>query len=136
MFGTDLPMANAGLIIPVTTNPGPDHAFRFRSYKMPVVIFDGRDAAHDEDDYLDWLRAHPEGYLLNTGRNLTPGYMSLHRPHCTQISRYKANDQPGAFTEHELGKVCADTWQELDDWLRNRYGPAATFSSEGCYCVQ
>lgn len=32
----------------------------------------------DGAGYLDWLTTHPDGFVLNTYRNPTPGYLMLH----------------------------------------------------------
>lgn len=49
---------------------------------------------HDEvesfvDDgigYLQWLAAHPDGFVMNAARNRTPTYLVLHRTGCHTIS--------------------------------------------------
>ena len=101
---------------------------------MPVDVFDGRDAAHIDPAYLDWTANHPNGYVLNTRRNINRDYMALHRPCCESIAD-RARYEPGAYTEAEYAKVCADTLAELREWVRHKGRPDGSFTSEGCHCL-
>src|SRR5437899_2579814 len=101
---------------------------------MPLVVFDGRDQAHGDEAYLDWTTTHRDAWLLNTWRNIDPDYLALHRPSCdfvTNEERY----EPGAYTERDLIKVCADTLEELREWVRVRARPDGLFTHEGCRCL-
>ena len=42
---------------------------------------------NDDDGYISWLSAHPDGFVLNCGRPPTPSYLMLHRSTCGTISR-------------------------------------------------
>src|SRR5262245_56796379 len=59
-------------------------------------------------DYFKWLKAHPEGFVLNTTRKKNPKYLVLHRATCRTISEYSGKQKPGGFTERDYIKVCAD----------------------------
>lgn len=69
-----------------------------------VVEFDG-----DDDGYFDWLRGHPDGYVVNVRRSRGPGYVVLHRATCGWISRPVP---PGGYTERGYVKYCAETEAE------------------------
>ena len=66
-----------------------------------VVEFDGDDAG-----YLEWLHAHPDGYVANVQRNRSPNYVVLHRATCNSISRPV---KQGGYTERNYVKYCAET---------------------------
>ena len=65
-----------------------------------------------EDDigYLDWLDAHPSGFVLNVRRNPDPNYVVLHRADCGSITA--ARDH-GAYTGRAYRKICALDVDEL-----------------------
>ena len=66
-----------------------------------VVEFDG-----DDNRYLEWLRAHPAGYVVNVRRTRSPAYVVLHRATCGWISRPVPQ---GGYTERGYLKYCAET---------------------------
>lgn len=76
---------------------------------MPV--FDNADA-----DYVRWLEAHPDGYVLNTYRKPHPDYLILHRVSCKSISRTAAT--PIAWTSGDYIKVCSGSIPDLEAWCR------------------
>ena len=39
----------------------------------------------DHDSYLEWLVAHPEGFVINTERSPRAAYVMLHRSSCRTI---------------------------------------------------
>jgi hypothetical protein len=86
---------------------------------MAAVVFDKA-----EQDYLDWLKAHPSGFVLNVLRGAPEKCSMLHRSTCRTISEYGMagghQTAMGAFTHNTYIKVCADYVDELQDWLRDR----------------
>lgn len=73
---------------------------------------------NDDAGYLDWLVAHPNGYVVNSQRNPVPNYLVLHRANCTWIN-------PPRFTVWTTGnyiKICADTIPELSSWAMTQVG--------------
>lgn len=62
----------------------------------------------NDAEYLAWLKAHPQGYVLNSYRSPTPNYLILHRAWCSSIQK-------------TIGvaylKVCADSEEGLWQWL-------------------
>ena len=75
---------------------------------MPTLVQQFRDA---EADYLGWLAAHPDGYVLNSGRNPNPDYLILHRAGCKSISTTWSN-----YTTRNYIKTCGDSRDELTQW--------------------
>jgi hypothetical protein len=102
---------------------------------MTVEVFDGRDAAHNDHAYRDWVQSHSEGYIINTHNGIDSEYMALHRTSCniiTDLARY----EPGAYTERNYAKICGDSRSELVDWMKEHGRPNGSFTSEGCHCLR
>ncbi|HEY0640683.1 MAG TPA: hypothetical protein VGD67_23890 [Pseudonocardiaceae bacterium] len=41
----------------------------------------------DDNGYVAWLAANPDGFVLNTERNPTRSYLKLHRASCRTITQ-------------------------------------------------
>jgi hypothetical protein len=76
---------------------------------MSVEEFRDRDA-----DYLSWVAAHRDGYVINIGRS-GRGYARLHRASCGTIT-----SRP-PFTGPYI-KICSAGLAELDRWSLRRNG--------------
>jgi hypothetical protein len=94
---------------------------------MVAELFDSRERA-----YRRWLKQNQNGFVLTTGRQLSPEYMSLHRASCRMIGSYMKNMRPGAFTERRYVKICASTTSELMAWVREHGGREFTKVCELC----
>jgi hypothetical protein len=79
---------------------------------MSVEEFQDRDA-----DYLGWVAAHPDGYVINVARSRR-GYLRLHRAACGTIT-----SRP-PFTGPYI-KICSAVLVELDRWALSSTGAAA-----------
>jgi hypothetical protein len=82
------------------------------SARMPVMSveeFRDRDA-----DYLGWVAAHRDGYVMNIGRSRR-GYARLHRAICGTIT-----SRP-PFTGPYI-KICSTALTDLDRWALDRGG--------------
>jgi len=81
----------------------------------------------NDDTYLAWLAAHPDGYVINTepsGR----GDMRLHRAGCRTI-QYRP-----PFVGTSYIKICCTRVDEADQWAMQRRGtPASRCGSPGCW---
>jgi hypothetical protein len=86
----------------------------------------------DETGYFRWLADHPDGYVVNTERGISPNYMVLHRATCPSISQPSSQSTAGGFTERQYAKACADTIDDLRGWVRANGRPDGTFTSEAC----
>ena len=72
----------------------------------------------DDDGYLAWLAQNPEGFVINTYRPPSPGYLRLHRAGCSTISGEPPN---GKYWTRTSTKICGSR-AELENWARNRIG--------------
>jgi hypothetical protein len=79
---------------------------------MSIEEFRDRDS-----DYLGWVAAHPDGYVINIGRSRR-GYARLHRATCGTITSRPPLTDPYI-------KVCSGTLMELDRWALSRTGAVA-----------
>ena len=76
---------------------------------MSVEEFRDRDA-----DYLGWMAAHRDGYVINIGRS-GRGYARLHRATCGTITSRPPLTGPYI-------KVCSTALTELEQWALPRTG--------------
>lgn len=82
--------------------------------------------------YQEWVKAHPEGFVINTYRDDSSKYAVLHRSGCDIITVYTAVREPGAFTCNKYRKVCADSIAILQEWLKANGRSGGDFSSDKC----
>lgn len=87
----------------------------------------------DDTVYLQWLRDHPSGYVLNTNHSLSPRLTVIHRTTCATISDTSATGhQPGGFTERGYLKVYADDVELLRQWLVGKRASGTTRICKKC----
>lgn len=72
---------------------------------------------NDEVGYLEWIENNPNGYVINTFKNISSKYLVLHRASCHTIKPNKSTKM-GAFTERNYIKICADTERNLLKWIQ------------------
>ena len=70
-----------------------------------------------ESEYLEWLAAHPEGYVLNSERHPKPNNLVLHRARCKSISTTWSN-----YTTRDYIKTCSESRDQLAQWARSADG--------------
>ncbi len=85
-----------------------------------------------ELEYQRWLKAYPEGYVLNARRDVSPSYMVLHRANCRTISRYVGKIAENGFTGRGYIKICSTRSGELLAWLRTQGGRGFTVVCSIC----
>lgn len=81
----------------------------------------------DDAGYLDWLAAHPNGYVINAVRNysdfalreVTSAWMA--RVHCASCRTINSQHSRGETTGRYV-KVCAEELSELEDWATSAVG--------------
>jgi hypothetical protein len=74
----------------------------------------------DDRGYLEWLDHHPDGFVINTGRNPSAAYLMLHRAGCGTITGKPARGD--TFTG-EYAKVCGGR-DEPEEFARHLGGHA------------
>lgn len=75
----------------------------------------------DDAAYLEWLDAHPDGYVLNTGRGGVR-YTRLHAARCHTIRELTGAGT--TFTGDQWIKFCSTSADELDQWSLQHKGEA------------
>ena len=78
-----------------------------------TVLFDTDDVA-----YLDWLKDHREGFVLNTRRG-DVSTAKLHLASCSHIRDLRHFEHSGGFTERAWVKLCSDRIEPLLERLRS-----------------
>jgi hypothetical protein len=97
---------------------------------MTITVFIDEDSA-----YLNWVAAHPEGFVVNCRRKFDPTYLVLHRATCPTIQTHRAIDEnPGGFTERGYVKLCADSIDYLRQYLMGLTGSPDPFSKQCSHC--
>jgi hypothetical protein len=120
--GRSDPLRATGLGTPaVAVNPPPPPAGVDRDARVPaagapvVRVF-----VDDDRGYLEWLRQHPRGRVLNAGRHPRFDYLVIHRATCGTISGSPARGS--RWTSGDYLKACAGTENDLRTWARNITG--------------
>ncbi len=75
----------------------------------------------DDDGFLDWVEAHPDGYIINADRNPKPSFLVLHNSPCRHIDGTQGVERTKNFV-----KVCSDDRNELEEWAVNTVGGEVT----------
>ncbi len=97
--------------------------------KKGWIVFD-----KDDKPYKDWVKRHPDGYVLNMRREMNPKYRVLHTASCPTITEYNENAKEGGFTERIYIKVCAEDLESLKDWSQANGRPDGSFSGKHSQC--
>lgn len=84
----------------------------------------------DDRGYLEWLRQHPRGLVINCERRPRANYLKLHRADCWTISGTPSRGRQ--WTTGDYLKACANDGAELRAWAREATGADPT----GCtFCA-
>ena len=70
----------------------------------------------DESGYLRWLESSPNGFLINSNRNVNSTYLMLHRATCRTISGTPSRGKD--WTKNYV-KVCSNDLEELAAWAKD-----------------
>ena len=65
---------------------------------------------HDDDAYVTWLQLHPDGYVANVRRKMSPDFVVLHRASCARIAK---SASPGGLTGLRYRKLCAENRRDI-----------------------
>jgi hypothetical protein len=82
----------------------------------------------DDSGYLSWIARNPSGWVVNSNRNPTAGYIVLHRASCSFVS---GEPTRGRCWTKEYSKTCG-TQPELRQWAQGRLGRQPTACSHCC----
>jgi 5-methylcytosine-specific restriction endonuclease McrA len=76
------------------------------------------EVVNDDDAYLRWLEANPDGFVLNAEASPRAAYLRLHRSRCNDISSANRTN----WTTTSYLKVCSNLLNELEAWARDATG--------------
>jgi hypothetical protein len=83
---------------------------------MCIVFID------DEEGYLQWVRNHPRGFVVNTDKaEAVPAYPMVHR------TTHKLLSSLDHYTDRAYFKVCSDNLQDLEQWSRQHRNKTLTY---------
>jgi hypothetical protein len=83
-----------------------------------------------DKDYFNWIANHATGFVLNTYEP-PDDYLKLHRPSkCWHVTKLRV---PGAYTERDERKVCAESFEEIVAWVTSQ-GLNPRRIGRGCSC--
>ena len=103
-----------------------------RTRFLPILLEDRMHEFMDnDDDYSDWLKDHPSGFVLNVRRNPGASYTVLHRALCQTIAKQRDH---GAYTGRGYRKVVAKTVVELRSYTRSLGRTDGSFSAVCSKC--
>ena len=71
----------------------------------------------NDEGYLAWIDAHPEGYVVNCYRKPTASYLILRRGRCSHIQRAE-----GRRNTVDYIKVCSDSEPDLRNFAEHLGG--------------
>ncbi|CAG0994642.1 Ribonuclease 3 [Methanosarcinales archaeon] len=72
----------------------------------------------DDKGYLNWIKNHSVGYVVNCNRQPNPNYLILHRADCNTICGIPAK---GKFWTKDYIKICSLNPNELENWAQKQY---------------
>lgn len=91
-------------------------SFRVCAMVSETQVFDSGDAP-----FLEWMKDHPDGYVLNTERRVTSTVTFLHRSGCHHLTGLVSGQGPDGYTQRKYIKVCSEDASLLLAWcLRER----------------
>ena len=73
---------------------------------------------NDDDAYLAWLDANPDGFVVNAENPPRAATIRLHRVRCTHSSTPARTN----WTTGSYFKLCSNVLNELDDWSNRTVG--------------
>ena len=82
---------------------------------MSVIVFDKGD-----EPYLQWMKDHPHGFVLNTASGVSTWFLMFHHANCPHISGYTKSQEKGAFTQRNYVKACSDDPSNLIAWAASQ----------------
>ena len=72
----------------------------------------------DDDGFITWLKAHMNGYVLNTSRQPNTRELVLHRATCAHLPLHSTRGK--AWTNQYI-KICAPDISTLQQWADRHF---------------
>lgn len=82
--------------------------------------------------YLEWLKNHQDGFVLQTKAHPDPDYMNLHSAKCKSISKVTSSKKASPFTAAGYIKICSDDPTELFKYAISQGRSIAPHHSRCC----
>ena len=87
-----------------------------------------RPITNDDEAFLEWIKLHPQGFVLNAHSKPRKSYLKLHRSGCRTFKP--------PYTTTTYSKIVGDSIEELAQWARVATGSDGTFSDSDCSCLR
>ena len=84
---------------------------------------------NDDAGYIEWIQAHPNGFVVNTTPCYSRSYLKLHRASCKFVSVLQSGYS--TWTSGQYIKVCSNDRSTLESWARDEVGGQL---QDLCYC--
>lgn len=84
---------------------------------------------NDDQGYVAWIEAHPDGFVVNTTRSHSRSYLKLHRATCRHVRVLQGGYS--TWTSGEYVKACSPVRARLEQWAREVAGGEL---QAGCPC--
>jgi len=110
---------------PVSTVERPRAALARREPQAQDVAAGVVSFLDDDDGYLRWLEAHPDGYVVNSDRVPRATYVVLHRAECRTINPARLAGGAEKTWTIAYRKTCAADVAGLTGWVRTAVGDGA-----------
>lgn len=85
-----------------------------------MVMADVMRFLDDDLAYLNWLASNPTGWVVNSNRTASSGYLVLHRSTCYTITGTPARGS--TWTEGDFAKTCSTDQGALRHWCQANTG--------------
>ncbi len=86
----------------------------------------------DDVSYIFWVKAYPQGFVMNVRMSPDPHYVVLHRANCRSISDDRR--VPGAYTARHYRKLCSLSLSNLSNAAKREGRPDGSFSKRCALC--
>ncbi len=87
---------------------------------------------HDDTEFLEWTKVHPEAYVINLRANHSPDYIVLHRANCRTIA--VSTVATGPLTTGAYRKVGGRDLTIFDTWIPRNIAGGQCVSDECIVC--
>ena len=85
-----------------------------------------------DPEYLAWVSANQDSYVLNSNKSLTPRHTVIHRADCRTILSLKGHAKPDGFTRDYI-KVGASSAAALRGWAVKKRADAVARECSECH---